>query len=88
MIKGSSGNAVKVLQTILTQMGYDPKAVDGKFGPNTEKAVIQFQEKNGLVKKDGKVGKNTWAKLCSLYNEKSSTTLDDLIGGSDKVVEV
>ena len=34
-------------------MGYDPKAVDGKFGPNTEKAVIQFQEKNGLVKKDG-----------------------------------
>ena len=52
-------------------MGYDPKAVRGKFRPNTEKAVIQFQEKNGLVKKDGKVGKDTWAKLCSLYNEKS-----------------
>ena len=65
-------------------MGYDSKAIDGKFGPNTEKAVIQFQEKNGLVKKDGKVGKDTWAKLCSLYNEKSSATLDDLIDGSDK----
>ena len=70
---GSSGNAVTNLQTILTQMGYDPKAVDGKFGPNTEKAVIQFQEKNDLVK-DGKVGKNTWAKLCSLYNNQQPAT--------------
>ena len=90
MKNGSSGNAVKVLQTILTQMGYDPKAVDGKFGPNTEKAVIQFQEKNGLVK-DGQVGKNTWAKLCTLYkNAKVSSTsksntdslkVDDKYGG-------
>ena len=81
---GSSGNAVKILQTILTQMGYDPKAVDGKFGPNTEKAVIQFQEKNGLVKR-WKVGKNTWAKLCALYKEKNTTTtLEDLIDGGDK----
>ncbi|MCD6037635.1 MAG: hypothetical protein K0S67_1523, partial [Nitrososphaeraceae archaeon] len=84
LVKDSSGNAVRVLQTILTQMGYDPKAIDGKFGPNTEKAVIQFQEKNGLVK-DGKVGKNTWAKLCSLYKQtKTTTTLEDLIGGGDK----
>ena len=70
---GSSGNAVTNLQTILTQMGYDPKTVDGKFGPNTEKAVIQFQEKNDLVK-DGKVGKNTWAKLCALYNNQQLAT--------------
>ena len=81
MIKGSSGNAVTTLQTILTQMGYDPKAVDGKFGPNTEKAVIQFQEKNGLVKKDGKVGKDTWAKLCSLYNNNPKVTSPSQYGG-------
>ncbi|MGE5635220.1 MAG: peptidoglycan-binding domain-containing protein, partial [Deltaproteobacteria bacterium] len=40
-------------------------------GPNTEKAVIQFQQKNGLVK-DGQVGKNTWGKLCALYKEKNT----------------
>src|SRR5215203_5398396 len=83
LVKDSSGNAVRVLQTILTQMGYDPKTIDGKFGPNTEKAVIQFQEKNGLVK-DGKVGKNTWTKLCALYKQTKTTTLEDLIGGGDK----
>src|SRR5215203_960244 len=83
LVKDSSGNAVRVLQTILTQMGYDPKTIDGKFGPNTEKAVIQFQEINGLVK-DGKVGKNTWTKLCALYKQTKTTTLEDLIGGGDK----
>jgi peptidoglycan hydrolase-like protein with peptidoglycan-binding domain len=83
LVKDSSGNAVRVLQTILTQMGYDPKTIDGKFGPNTEKAVIQFQEKNGLVK-DGKVGKNTWTKLCALYKQTKTTTLEDLIDGGDK----
>ena len=83
LVKDSSGNAVRVLQTILTQMGYDPKTIDGKFGPNTEKAVIQFQEINGLVK-DGKVGKNTWTKLCALYKQTKTTTLEDLIDGGDK----
>ena len=69
---------LRILQTILTKMGYDTKTIDGKFGPNTEKAVIQFQEKNGLVK-DGKVGKNTWTKLCALYKQTKTTTLEDLI---------
>ena len=72
MKKGSTGNAVKVLQTILTGMGYDTKGIDGKFGPNTAKAVIEFQQKNSLVK-DGIVGKNTWAKLCTTYNNPNSS---------------
>lgn len=36
--------------------------VDGKFGNNTEKAVIAYQKKHGLTA-DGKVGINTWKKL-------------------------
>jgi hypothetical protein len=69
---GSSGNAVTTLQTILTGLGYNTKGVDGKFGPNTEKAVMQFQEKNSLVK-DGIVGKNTWTKLCTLSDSHKLT---------------
>ncbi len=81
--KDSSGIAVSNLQTILTKLGHDPKAIDGKFGPNTEKAVIQFQGKNGLVK-DGKVGEKTWAKLCDLYNNPLVTSPSELNADSLK----
>ena len=87
MKNGSSGNSVTTLQTILTGLGYDTKGADGKFGPNTEKAVIQFQEKNGLVK-DGIVGKNTWTKLCDQYKQKSPKKLDDVINDGNTVVPV
>ena len=83
LVKDSSGNAVTILQTILTQMGYDPKAIDGKFGPNTEKAVIQFQEKNGLVK-DGKLEKIHGQSYVHYIKRKNTTTLEDLIDGGDK----
>ena len=51
--KGSRGEEVKKLQLAL---GLE---ADGIFGSNTEKAVIAFQDKNGLSP-DGMVGKNTW----------------------------
>jgi N-acetylmuramoyl-L-alanine amidase len=35
---------------------------DGAFGPNTKKAVSDFQRANGLTA-DGVVGNNTWSKL-------------------------
>ena len=58
---GSQGSDVKELQRILNQNGYN-LTVDGIFGANTQKAVREYQQKNGLSV-DGIVGTNTWASL-------------------------
>ena len=65
--KESKGAEVFAVQSILKAKGYKGSnkktlATDGSFGGNTEFAVGNFQEDNGL-KKDGIVGKNTWDKL-------------------------
>ena len=62
--RGSTGEYVKLLQTILVKLGYDlgTTAVDSKFGKKTETAVKKFQKANGLVA-DGIVGPLTWAAL-------------------------
>ena len=62
--KGSSGDAVRMAQQILTDYGYDPGPVDGDFGTKTEQAVKQFQTDFGLTV-DGIVGPKTWAMLGS-----------------------
>jgi peptidoglycan hydrolase-like protein with peptidoglycan-binding domain len=60
--KSSKGEAVTRLQEGLHQLGYDAGAVDGIFGPNTERAVKEFQTNNGLAA-DGVVGPKTWTAL-------------------------
>ena len=60
--KGSSGPDVKTLQQRLNELGFDPKGVDGTFGPGTHAAVVAFQKSKGL-EADGKVGPNTLAAL-------------------------
>ena len=62
--KGSSGPEVLTLQTSLKQLGFDPRGVDGVFGPGCESAVIAFQKAKGLTA-DGIVGPNTMAALQS-----------------------
>ncbi len=59
--QGSSGAAVKTLQTRLRAHGFNV-AVDGQFGPGTANAVKSFQRARGLGA-DGVVGPKTWAKL-------------------------
>lgn len=54
--QGTHGDTVKKLQTALGI------TADGKFGPGTEKAVRDFQQKNGL-KADGMAGPLTLAKI-------------------------
>ena len=62
--KGSKGEYVTLLQTLLIQRGYDlsPYGADGSFGNKTLSAVKQFQNDNGLTA-DGVVGAKTWAAL-------------------------
>lgn len=62
--KGSTGQDVRTLQTLLLKAGETlPKyGVDGSFGSETETAVKTFQKKKGLTA-DGICGPQTWAAL-------------------------
>lgn len=56
---GAAGSDVVQLQQHLNSCGAH-LVVDGKFGPRTEEAVMNFQRVRGLVQ-DGIVGPKTWA---------------------------
>lgn len=58
---GSKGGYVSYLQRVLNSLGYKIK-VDGIFGKQTQKAVIDFQKRAGLIP-DGIVGEKTWKAL-------------------------
>ena len=62
--KGSKGETVKALQTLLIGYGYScgSYGADGDFGNGTDKAVKAYQKAKGL-EVDGIVGTNTWKKL-------------------------
>ncbi|MYR94380.1 MULTISPECIES: peptidoglycan-binding protein [unclassified Streptomyces] len=49
-------------QCLLREAGFDPGAVDGVYGPNTEQAVKRLQAKAG-IEDDGLVGPDTWKVL-------------------------
>ena len=53
---------VTQIQQALAAKGFDPGLIDGDFGPNTQAAVLQFQEAEGMVV-DGAVGPETAAAL-------------------------
>ena len=61
---GSRGNFVTILQYLLNFYGAN-LVIDGNFGGNTQRAVIEFQRNNNLTA-DGVVGRNTWNKLLNL----------------------
>jgi hypothetical protein len=58
--RGDTGDNVSALQQALLTLGFDPGAVDGKFGPVTEQAVSAFQKSAGLAE-DGVAGAKTLA---------------------------
>ncbi|TWT13159.1 peptidoglycan-binding protein [Planomicrobium sp. CPCC 101079] len=63
--KGSARIEVELLQWTLNQYGLET-AVDGIFGPETEKSVRQYQTDKGLTV-DGIVGVNTWVAIYGEY---------------------
>lgn len=60
--RGDTGSDVRVAQTALMRAGYDVGRIDGVFGAQTERAVIQFQRALGLTQ-DGIIGPDTWRYL-------------------------
>jgi hypothetical protein len=62
--KGSKGDQVKALQTLLIAAGYScgKSGADGVFGSATLDAVKAYQKANGLTV-DGIVGQKTWSRL-------------------------
>ena len=60
--QGSTGGEVQEVQRRLRNWGYYSGAVDGIFGAGTRRAVIAFQQKNGLTA-DGVVGMATYKAL-------------------------
>ena len=83
--RGSRGDEVVTLQKKLKQWGYYDGAVDGVFGPGTEKAVQYFQQKNGLTA-DGVVGAKTAAALGMTLSGSGQTAQAD--NSSDRSVRL
>lgn len=52
----------KDIQLALKNAGFYAGTIDGKIGPRSKKAIVEFQKAKGL-KPDGKVGPKTWAEL-------------------------
>ena len=71
---GSQGSAVRVLQTKLTELGYNTKGTDGIFGNNTRNAVIEFQRAYGL-EADGIVGNATRNQINTCYTNHLNNVL-------------
>lgn len=60
--QGAVGPQVAAVQQLLQAKGFDVGPIDGIFGPQTQAAVMAFQEANGLLV-NGVVGPQTLAAL-------------------------
>lgn len=80
---GSRGPNVKLIQSLLKNIGYDPGPVDGIFGNATQRAVTEFQKDNNLIP-DGIIGPKTLEVLNKLllgydtYIVKRNDTIFDI----------
>jgi peptidoglycan hydrolase-like protein with peptidoglycan-binding domain len=57
----------KQIQKALKNAGYYDGVADGKMGPKTRTAIMEFQKNMGL-KADGVAGRNTKEKLLKYLN--------------------
>ena len=61
------------VQAALDKLGFDPGTIDGKNGPNTQKAVRRFQA-HASIGIDGIVGPETREALVAELDRKSEET--------------
>lgn len=78
---GSTGETVRTLQWRLQQWGYYQGPIDGVYGAQTYRAVVNFQNRNGLWPADGVVGASTWRAL-GLYNAVAGAGRQQATSGS------
>lgn len=60
---------VRLIQSLLKAAKLDPGKIDGKMGPRTKAAVLDFQKAHNL-KVDGKIGYQTLSQLARFLPEK------------------
>ena len=65
LMRGMQGEDVAYVQNRLHELGYLNGEADGRYGRQTEQAVMKFQRRNGLNKIDGKTGSETLNRLFS-----------------------
>lgn len=88
---GTKGTGVAILQDLLADLGFDlPNTLrlgrpDGRFGPETEKAVKGFQRRRGLFV-DGVAGHDTLAALDQLVRRNAALESGD--GVEDRAREL
>lgn len=84
---GSTGDAVRQLQSALNKKGY-ALDVDGIFGTKTRAAVRDYQKKNNLLL-DGIAGQETWGHLMNSITPpaKATTGKQVLSGVSDETAD-
>lgn len=70
---GSRGQAVTRLQQDLRRLGYFNGPITGNFGPETQRAVLRFQQSNG-IRADGVVGGTTKQAIRISLNRNNSST--------------
>ncbi|MDI3500653.1 MAG: stage sporulation protein, partial [Thermoanaerobacter sp.] len=68
MKKGDTGDDVKLLQTLLKEIGYYTKDITGTYDDNTLNAVMDFQKYYSLAV-DGIAGINTITKVIEINNQ-------------------
>jgi N-acetylmuramoyl-L-alanine amidase len=63
------GDDVQAMQTVLAKLGFDCGRADGIFGPNTLRALTEFQQNYGIVA-DG-----IWTCACVLIASGTKNTV-------------
>ena len=72
---GSKGTKVKDLQKRLKELGFNPGAIDGDFGPAVKAALLAFQKSKGLLA-DGIAGPRTLGELKLVNDSKLPSVVD------------
>lgn len=65
-IQLNSPGWTKKVQQALANAGFNPGPIDGKIGPKTKKAIVDFQKSKGLTA-DGTIDPKTWEKLSTYF---------------------